>query len=150
MNGVVNLTCEAEAEPQATFTWSRDGKKMSPKNHAIYTGNHTSMLQLSISDVSAFGNYNCKASNSMGILERVITLKEGTKPDSPTQFNLRGVNSDTFDIDVGAVRTSNVRTPMDINGYRFEVIPEQEYRSNGEKWDTARILNFGFQDGKFN
>lgn len=41
---------------------------------------------------------------------------EGIKPEKPTNLALRGVNSDTFDVDVGAHRKKGSRHPMDING----------------------------------
>lgn len=83
----------------------------------------------------------------MGTLERTITLSKGIKPEKPPTLQLRGVNSDTFDIDVGAIRKPKPRHPMDINGYRFEIISVQDFRLNGGKWDNARILVLGFEDG---
>lgn len=84
----------------------------------------------------------------MGNLERTISLQEGIKPERPPHVVLRGAGSTTFDVDVGA-KTPDVRTPMDINGYRFEIISVSNYRMNGGKWDKARVLNKGFEDGKF-
>lgn len=47
MNGYVNLTCIAEAEPNANFTWYRSGNKvLSPKQNKIFNGEHISMLQV--------------------------------------------------------------------------------------------------------
>lgn len=83
----------------------------------------------------------------MGILDRVFTLLNGTKPSKPTVLQLRGVNSDTFDIDVGATRNPGPRDPMEVNGFRFEVITLDELKANGGKWDRARVENLGFEDG---
>lgn len=44
--GIVNLTCEAEAEPAADFTWYRNNKKLSPKVHLIHSEGHESILQV--------------------------------------------------------------------------------------------------------
>lgn len=85
----------------------------------------------------------------MGILDRVITLLNGTKPTKPTVLQLRGVNSDTFDIDVGATRNPGPRDPMEINGYRFDVISLDDFQKNGGKWDRARVEHLGFEDGGF-
>lgn len=82
-------------------------------------------------------------------MERTITLQAGVKPEKPKTVQLRGCSSDTFAVDVGAVRTSKIRNEMDINGYRFEIISTSDYRSNGGKWDKARVLIVGFEDGKF-
>lgn len=101
-----------------------------------------------MNDSKAFGDYICKANNTLGELDRIITLLNGTKPTKPTVLQLRGVNSDTFDIDVGATRPPGPRQPMEINGYRFEVISTDEFKANGGKWDRARVENLGFEDGE--
>lgn len=100
-----------------------------------------------MNDSKAFGDYKCNAQNALGTLERTISLNEGTKPPAPNDISLRGFNSDTFDLDVGAIRTSKTRNPMDINGYRFEIISKHLYLANGKKWKNARVLTFGFEDG---
>lgn len=105
------------------------------------------MRQVIVNDTKAFGDYRCHAENALGTLDRTITLQQGEKPEKPKQVELRGYSSDTFDVDVGAIRTSKTRHPMDINGYRFEIISVAEYRQNGGKWDTARVLDLGFEDG---
>lgn len=46
IHGIVNLTCEAEAEPAATFSWFRHNKKISPKVHLINSEGHFSTLQV--------------------------------------------------------------------------------------------------------
>lgn len=74
-------------------------------------------------------------------------MAEGVKPEKPSNLALRGVNSDTFDVDVGAVRKSKIRNPMDINGYRFEIIESEKFRIDGRKWDNARVMILGFEDG---
>lgn len=145
VNGIVNLTCIAEAEPPANFTWYQHGKKLF---HTTFVEQHTSILQLIINDSNVFGDYNCHAENQHGSIEHTIRLHEGTKPDPPEHFILRGVNSDTFDIDVGASRTSSLPTDKDLIGFRFELIPQQVYQANGGSWQSAKILNFGFEDGK--
>lgn len=106
-------------------------------------------MQIIVNDTKVFGEYRCKAQNGLGDLERTISLQEGVKPEKPKTVQLRGCSSDTFAVDVGAVRTSKQRHEMDINGYRFEIISTSDYRLNGGKWDKALVLNLGFEDGKF-
>lgn len=101
-----------------------------------------------MNDSQAFGSYICKANNLLGGIEQNVTLIEGTKPEKPTHLQLRGVNSDTFDIDVNATRKSNIPDRMDVNGYRFEITSVDELRANGGKWDKARIVNVKFGDGE--
>lgn len=48
VKGFVNLTCEAEAQPSATFKWYRKNKHLHPRNHQIVNGEHISILQVNI------------------------------------------------------------------------------------------------------
>lgn len=70
----------------------------------------------------------------------------GTKPPAPPYISLRGVNSNTFDLDVGAQKIGD-SDPMDITGYRFEILSKDEHRNNGGKWLNARIIHKDFIDG---
>lgn len=42
----MNITCEAEAEPPATFQWYRNKKHLDPKQYQITSGEHISTLQV--------------------------------------------------------------------------------------------------------
>ena len=47
VQGEVNLTCEAVAEPAATFTWTKDGEIKGPSEGVhIYNEQHKSVLQV--------------------------------------------------------------------------------------------------------
>lgn len=105
-------------------------------------------MQVIVNDTKAFGDYRCNARNALGTLDRTISLQQGVKPEKPKHVELRGFSSDTFDVDVGAFRTSKQRHPMDIIGYRFEIISVADYRMDGGKWDAARVLDLGFEDGR--
>lgn len=102
IKGYVNLTCEAEAEPKAEFFWYRHGKRLLPRSHTIFTGIHSSILQvicflgrlwilhdikfvlqIHITSNTSMGEYKCKIRNKIGEIEHMITLKEGTKPEKP-------------------------------------------------------------------
>ncbi|XP_055591877.1 neural cell adhesion molecule 2-like [Uranotaenia lowii] len=147
VGGTVNLTCEAVAEPPANFTWSSNNRKFSHKNHIIYGGPHVSMLQILIKNSTVFGKYKCEAKNDLGTISREIHLKEGTKPDPPSRFQLRGVNSDTLDIDVGATKSHDVDPDHStIIGYRFELIPTEEY-GKYRSWERAERRDFDVEDG---
>lgn len=39
--------------------------------------------QLTVIDDEQFGDYECKAENDLGTLERVIVLEKGKKPPTP-------------------------------------------------------------------
>lgn len=49
MTGKVNLTCGAKAEPEAEFTWMKDGEVIVPSDTAaIFTDAHQSVLQVGL------------------------------------------------------------------------------------------------------
>lgn len=85
----------------------------------------------------------------MGTLKRTITLLNGTKPAPPPHIVLRGINSNTFDLDVGAKR-SKTANPMNIIGYRFELLSKEDHRNNGGKWINAHVIIKEFTDGENN
>lgn len=75
-------------------------------------------------------------------------LINGTKPPAPPHITLRGVNSKTFDLDVGAQK-NGAPDPMDITGYRFEIQSKEMHRNNGGKWTFAHVVTKDFTDGVF-
>lgn len=80
----MNMTCSALAEPGATFTWIKDNKTLEPNEDIqIYNSDHHSSLQLHIYDDSVFGGYECRATNMLGTMARVIVLEEAVKPSAP-------------------------------------------------------------------
>ena len=105
ISGTSNLTCEAEAEPPASFAWfDQRGKPI--REGAILTENQISTLvvsifvrkddirrifkpenfsfQLPITHDDIFGEYSCEATNKMGSLTRKVELSEGAKPGIPS------------------------------------------------------------------
>lgn len=46
IKGYVNITCKAEAEPPATFTWYRNNVQLHSRHHKIINGEHFSVLQV--------------------------------------------------------------------------------------------------------
>lgn len=90
----------------------------------------------------------CEANNTLGTLRRTITLLNGSKPPPPPHITLRGVNSKTFDLDVGAQKIG-ASDPMDIVGYRFEILSKEDHRNNGGKWANSRVVLKDFTDGKY-
>lgn len=99
-----------------------------------------------LNNTKLFGEYICEANNSLGTLRRTIILQNGTKPPAPPYLRLHGVNSRTFDLDIGAQKIGDP-DPMDIIGYRFEILSKDDYRNNGGKWQNARVIQKGFTDG---
>lgn len=55
LKGYVNVTCEAEAEPPAIFSWYRNNKRLNSKHHQIINSEHISILQVNFG-ITIFGN----------------------------------------------------------------------------------------------
>ncbi|XP_055683209.1 neural cell adhesion molecule 1-A-like [Lutzomyia longipalpis] len=144
-NGTVNLTCEAEAEPPANFSWFRHGKKINPRQQTIHTAKDISQLEITLTDASILGQYRCKASNPLGNVDHEILLKEGVKPEPPAKFILRGVSYDILDVDVGAAKQREP-TEMDTIGYRFQIMPVNVFEEHDQDWTLARQIDFPVED----
>lgn len=71
------------------------------------------------------------------------------KPTAPPELNLRGLSSDTFDIDVGAKKESSSSRvhKMDINGFRFEYIPKDIFVENSGSWSRSVVKDFAVEHG---
>lgn len=82
----------------------------------------------------------------MGHSDHFIELVEGVKPDTPPKLALRGLSSNTFDIDVGAKKDPRTVHKMDINGFRFEVIPKEIFVENND-WSRSWIKDFSVERG---
>ncbi|XP_049311508.1 neural cell adhesion molecule 1 [Bactrocera dorsalis] len=156
-NGSVTIACEAIAEPPANFTWYKNGNKKrlhNDKHHAIEKDYYASTLTIHARNDDVFDTYRCLAENQLGAIERNTVLKRGVKPPPPSVLQLRGFNSNTFDVDVGSVRVSPARTApstteqlMEVNGFRIEYMTEYEFKSDGGKWTNAKRRDFPFEDG---
>lgn len=144
LDGEVNLTCDADANPSADYFWFRDGKRI---YNNVFSEENFSVLRIFVKSKDVFGEYKCKARNSLGEKSQTTLLQEGTKPDRPKTFFLRGLSSDTFDIDVGAKKDPKSTNLMDINGFKFELIPKEIYKKNNNSWGEALRKEFAVADG---
>lgn len=140
INGTVKLTCKADAEPQAEFTWLRQNVKIpiNSEKYQITTDINESTLQFIIADENDFGDYYCEAKNALDEFRHSITVIEGAKPDPPPQFNLRGKSAYILDINIDEKPSNNVSDLMAVTDYRFELIPIDDFKMNG--WTTARTI----------
>jgi len=98
-------------------------------------------------NTSAFDNYRCRAKNDLGVIERITRLEQGDKPPAPTNFELRGFNSNTFDVVLSAPR-GPPDSPMGVNGFRIEYMTEMEFKSEAGKWTNARRKDYPFEEGE--
>lgn len=63
-----------------------------------------------------------------------------------TQFDIKGFNSDSLSVDVGA-KKNKIQGAMDITAYRFELIPVEEFNKT-KSWSTARQVDYPTAEGK--
>ncbi|XP_071440487.1 neural cell adhesion molecule 1-like [Hetaerina americana] len=147
VGGVVNLTCEAIAEPEATFHWLRDNETIMPDDGSeVITLKHRSVLQLAVHDESAFGDYVCKASNSLGTLERVVVLQKGTKPGAPTSV-IRGASADSIHLEIHPPQPSGHHHHTGEHGHEHHELPIIGYRVQWKRqgdqgWAQAHSQDF--------
>jgi len=91
-------------------------------------------FQLNVSSKNVFGGYMCRASNHLGKMEHVITLKEGSKPAVP-KLSVHGARHDSVQIDIEGPQNEE----MDILGYHVEYLRKQEPNKG---WDSAQVQEF--------
>uniref|UniRef100_A0A1W7RAL5 Fasciclin-2 n=1 Tax=Hadrurus spadix TaxID=141984 RepID=A0A1W7RAL5_9SCOR len=84
-NNPINLTCIAEAIPNATLTWWFKGQEIKegdPSYKQYGTSSHSLLLVKPIKELGrdVYGQYRCEATNKHGKKEINIELKEARKP----------------------------------------------------------------------
>ncbi|XP_055838579.1 neural cell adhesion molecule 2 [Episyrphus balteatus] len=150
LGGFVNLSCEAIAEPPASFTWIYDNKAISSNiksDYRIFYELHSSVLEINVRNENQFGEYKCKVANPLGHLERTIRLKRGHKPVAPSKFQLRRVFSDAFELDIRSVKYTDIPENMNTMGYRVEYMSENEFKYAAGNWTFAARTDFNFVRG---
>lgn len=68
-------------------------------------------------------------------------------PPKPPYINLRGVNSNAFDLDVGSIE-SEKNMILNIDSYRFEILPKSDLTKDEGRWTNQRVVLQGFEDGE--
>lgn len=150
INGSARMECKATAEPTPTFTWYRKSKRLESNGKVYNIESHSnwSRLTIHVRDVKLFDNYRCQAHNHLGSIERVIQLEQGEKPTPPQVFQLRGYNSNTFDVDISVPRNKSAPGLMDVNGFRIEYLTELEFKTDAGKWTNAKHKEFPYEEGE--
>lgn len=120
------------------------------------------IFQVLISNASLFGDYKCRAVNSIGDVERVFTLRPGLKPVTPsltlfdnnnranTSWTANDVSA-AVDSDSNAIylhlslpseqRPANL-TEMDATGFRVQFISHDNYTQSNGTWTHAESMEF--------
>ncbi|KAH8402959.1 hypothetical protein KR222_001081, partial [Zaprionus bogoriensis] len=150
LNGTATIECKATAEPPPTFSWYRKQKRLesNEKVYSIESQSNWSRITIQVRDIKQFDNYRCRAQNHLGSIERVTRLEQGEKPPTPSVFQLRGYNSNTFDVDLSVQRQREKPSPMDVNGFRIEYLPELDFIADAGKWTNAKHKDFRYEEGE--
>ncbi|XP_054264097.1 limbic system-associated membrane protein-like [Macrosteles quadrilineatus] len=118
LTGETNLTCEAVAEPEANYTWSRvnHSHKHLPRNTTEIREPGRSVLKMQVHNDS-YGTYKCEAVNHLGRISRVFTLSPGEKPGVPT-----GVRLVETTVHTATLKVASDTPPDDLVGYRVQFV----------------------------
>jgi len=148
IGGAVNLSCSAMAEPGAEFTWIKDNKTLQRGDGVeIYSSEHLSTLQIAINDESVFGDYECRATNLLGTMARVVVLSQVRRPVAPT-FRIKEARSESLVLDIEDAdlmadrRQDGHKLAIDVTGYTVQL------RTSGQDWETAQQTVFDRSPGK--
>lgn len=129
---------------------------------------HPFSRQVHIANASRFGVYKCKAVNLLGVIERVLTLRPGLKPATPSLSLLlpqpalhSTITNDYWKEDVLSVAVDshsnaiylnlslsgaplNV-TEMDATGFRVQYISRDNYTKANRTWTHAEFADFVYR-----
>ncbi|XP_076334988.1 nephrin-like [Tachypleus tridentatus] len=97
----VRLKCRAEAAPNVSFTWSKDGDslsreefvkmRLSQQDLSLGETSWESTLFVNNLSVKNFGIYECNAENEMGRNRIKMNLRKRGKPDPPNDLSVQNV-----------------------------------------------------------
>lgn len=150
VGGTVNLTCSALAEPGAQFTWIKNNNTLHNNEFVkISNSDHHSALEMYISDESVFGGYQCRATNTLGTMARIVYLEEASIPYAPrfeiletggTNMILRIVESAVEVKDKSIVETSGYVVQFKRPGGEWSTKNQQEFEiSRGNTYSLANL-----------
>ncbi|GFT44023.1 fasciclin-2 [Nephila pilipes] len=132
----VNLTCIAEAIPNATITWSFNGRKIQDDEmYTIYGRSaHSNLLVRPSGDIrsaqSVYGVYRCQAENNHGEQFINIELQEARKPSELR--DIKNVKS------TATTLTFEFEGPMDDGGLPIRAYVVKYYEEN-EPYEDAIV-----------
>ncbi|CAL1264405.1 unnamed protein product [Larinioides sclopetarius] len=131
----VNLTCIAEAIPNATITWSYNGRKIQDDDiYTIYGRSAHSNLLVRSPEItnaqSVYGVYRCQAENNHGEQYINIELQEARKPTQLRDIkNVKGT---------ATTLTFEFEGPMDDGGLPIRAYVVK-YHEENEPYDDAIV-----------
>ncbi|XP_065214652.1 fasciclin-2-like isoform X2 [Planococcus citri] len=138
----VNLTCVAEAIPNATIAWYFNNRiiERNDQTYRIYGKGSPSTLQVTPLDRSAYGIYKCRADNELGQKEWTINLKEAFPPQPVDNFEVNTTTATSI--------TFKIQDPMEtgglpVKGYVVQYItePQQWNEASNETWARGALYS---------
>jgi len=129
-NNQVNLTCVAESIPNATITWEFKRRLLEQDldSNIQQIGNGpTSVLQVTPTDPTYYGDFLCKASNILGQNSLTIRLFEATVPAALTDVDFEEVTATTITFDISR--------PSSDGGLPLIAYAVQ-YKEAGQSWEA--------------
>ncbi|XP_069688226.1 lachesin-like [Periplaneta americana] len=100
----------------------------------LTTFNLFSFFQLQITNENVFGDYVCNATNSLGKMEKKISLLKGSKPFVPSVL-IDGITPESVRIEIGSPDNEE----LEILGYRVQYIRKEPPIDD---WENANNVNF--------
>ncbi|XP_063229305.1 fasciclin-2-like [Bacillus rossius redtenbacheri] len=135
----VNLTCLAEAIPNATITWRLNNRELEQiRDRNIVQFGNQSLSYITVTPVSEqyYGAYSCLARNFLGRAETTITLRQARPPAGILQSKLDVVTATTITFSfVGPAETGG----LDLRAYAVQ------YKEERQDWNNALNKTWGFE-----
>ncbi|XP_035216704.1 neural cell adhesion molecule 1-B-like, partial [Stegodyphus dumicola] len=145
IGSIANLTCEAQSQPPPTFEWFRGRTLLGNSQiYRIINGMWKSVIQVKIKDHSSFGIYVCLVSNTIGEIQREMSLLEGVLPNPPT-FTLSSEEP-------GILVVKIFQSPYDslpLTGYKIKWKQITDLWKHAREYLTSKGNEFVIQDLNF-
>ncbi|XP_013784599.2 fasciclin-2-like [Limulus polyphemus] len=127
----VNLTCIADAIPNATVQWSFNGQEIKSDQSETYTiygkGGYSNLLVKPSSKTNVYGSYDCEGVNIHGKDNIIIQLTEASVPRKLLEVNYKDITSTTITFEfVGPEDDGG----MPISSYLVEYREESDLPEN--------------------
>ncbi|KAG7188302.1 hypothetical protein KM043_007962 [Ampulex compressa] len=126
----VNISCIAESIPNATIRWTMPGGQNIDDPMIEQSGNGpVSLLKIVPLDRRYYTSYKCIAANTHGMRERIIELREATRPAELLSSKMIEITATTIKFELEPPTTHPELTVRTIT---------VQYKEGGQTWTEAR------------
>ena len=138
LHETVDITCRMKAFPAPVFTWEKNqipisdsGRRDNRSIRQISDYEYESIFTIWSVKTDSYGDYVCKASNSMGAGQTIVKLVKKGKPENPSQLRPKKTGSNNIML----TWTENFNGGMNNTSFKLEWL-QQGDRSQypQEKW----------------